>query len=159
MKVRVALTAFLTSAALMIGADASSEVTFVGHEKVADALVKGGVLAAASDLQVQGSHKVASEIPESHEKRTHIWYVLSGTATLVTGGTIVNAKMIRPGEVRGSDLQGGQPHRLSKGDLIIVPAGTPHWWKEVPNSGINLYAVDIRKPGFVESSDKLKPVR
>jgi quercetin dioxygenase-like cupin family protein len=60
-------------------------------------------------------------------------YVLDGTATLVTGGTAINAKPTAVDELRGERIDGGQTQLLSKGDVIIVPAGVPHWFKEVSN--------------------------
>ncbi len=62
-----------------------------------------------------------------------IVYVLDGTATLVTGGTAVNSKPIAADEFRGERIDGGETRLLSKGDVIIIPAGVPHWFKEVTN--------------------------
>ncbi len=70
---------------------------------------------------------------EIHTKDADIVYVLEGTATLVTGGTAVDAKVTEPDELRGSSISGGEAHPLQKGDVIIVPAGVPHWFKEVSN--------------------------
>jgi len=41
----------------------------------------------------------------------------------------------------GTDIQGGQVHQLKKGDFISIPAGVPHWFKEVPASGVTYYMV------------------
>jgi mannose-6-phosphate isomerase-like protein (cupin superfamily) len=62
---------------------------------------------------------------------------------LVTGGEIVGGRMIAPGEIRGADVKGGETRRINKGDVIIVPAGTPHWFKEV-SGPINYYVVKAR---------------
>jgi quercetin dioxygenase-like cupin family protein len=45
----------------------------------------------------------------------------------------------------GTDIQGGQVHHLTKGDVIVIPAGTPHWFKEIPHS-ITYYVVKVVKP-------------
>jgi glc operon protein GlcG len=57
----------------------------------------------------------------------------------VTGGAIVGGKPTAQDEIRGSNVEGGETRTLTKGDVIIVPKGTPHWFKEV--SGPVLYYV------------------
>ncbi len=52
--------------------------------------------------------------------------VLSGAATLVTGGTVVKAHTIAPGETRGDSIEGGHAQELRQGDVVHVAAGTPH---------------------------------
>ena len=66
-----------------------------------------------------------------------------GTATLVTGGTVIDAKTIEPEEIRGKESSGGESRRVAKGDLVVIPNGTPHWFKEV-NGPINYYVVKVR---------------
>ena len=70
------------------------------------------------------------------------FYVVDGEATIVTGGTMVDAKQTSPDQRRGSSIQGGQTYHLTKGDVITIPAKTPHWWKEVPTQTIAYYAVN-----------------
>jgi mannose-6-phosphate isomerase-like protein (cupin superfamily) len=76
---------------------------------------------------------------ELHEKDTDVFYVLEGSATFVTGGKMVDPKTTAPGEVRGSAIEGGDVHTLSKDDVIVIPAGVPHWFKDV--RGTFLYFV------------------
>ena len=123
---------------------AAADVTYVDHVKVAAALSKGGSLVTAPDLMVSGSHRDKAGQVEQHEKETDVIYVVDGAATFVTGGTMVGGKVSKPGQWLGSDIQGGQSHHLTKGDVIVVPAGTPHWFKEVPQS-INYYVVKVVK--------------
>ena len=63
---------------------------------------------------------------EVHEKWADLFYVLSGAATLVTGGTVCGARVIAPGEIRGDSIEGGTPQALRAGEFVHVPAGTPH---------------------------------
>ena len=146
MKALVALTALLTMAVVMIGAavGGSSAVTYIGHDKVAEALAKGGPLVKSPDISVSGAHRMKAGEPEVHEKTTHVWYVMDGSATVVTGGTLVGGKMTKPGLTKGTNIEGGQTQVLSKGDVIVIPAGSPHWWKAVPQS-INVYGVNVVK--------------
>ncbi|HQR31496.1 MAG TPA: cupin domain-containing protein [Blastocatellia bacterium] len=80
---------------------------------------------------------------EVHEQDADIIYVLEGSATLVTGGEIIGGNLIAPGEIRGTEVKGGETRTITKGDVIIVPAGTPHWFKEVPGP-LNYYVVKAR---------------
>ena len=57
---------------------------------------------------------------------------------------MVGGKSTGPGEIKGTGIQGGETQHLSKGDVVIVPAGTPHWHKEVPQS-IVYYTVKVPK--------------
>jgi quercetin dioxygenase-like cupin family protein len=59
------------------------------------------------------------------------------------GGTLVGAKQTAPGQMRGTGLDGGQTYHMSKGDVITIPAKTPHWWKEVPTKTVAYYAINI----------------
>jgi len=133
----------LAAALLLCGAE--SGVTYVGHEKVASALAKGGPLVTAPDLLVSGSHRDKAGQVEVHDKETDVIYVVEGEATFVTGGTMIGGKVTKAGQSLGTDIKGGDTHHLSKGDVVVVPAGVPHWFKEVPNS-VSYYVVKVLKP-------------
>lgn len=125
---------------------AADTVSFVDHDKVAAALAKGGSLVSRPDLNlmVSGSHRTGPGQVELHEKETDVIYVVDGTATFVTGGTMVGGKTTKPGQMLGTDVKGGETHHLVKGDVIVVPAGTPHWFKQVPQS-VSYYVVKVLK--------------
>jgi mannose-6-phosphate isomerase-like protein (cupin superfamily) len=64
----------------------------------------------------------------AHPDGTEVHHIIDGTATLVTGGTIVRAA----GATAGSaTITGGESRQVAKGDVILVPAGTPHWYKDL----------------------------
>ncbi len=63
---------------------------------------------------------------EVHERFADLFVVLSGAATLMTGGTVTGARIVAPGETRGNSIEGGTPQNLRQGDVAHVPAGTPH---------------------------------
>lgn len=71
----------------------------------------------------------------AHETRTsETYYILDGAGTLVTGGTIAGTKPPPPGRnpgPRGDRIEGGVTRRVSKGDLIVIPGRTPHWWRSL----------------------------
>ena len=66
----------------------------------------------------------------AHPDGTEVHHIIEGAATLVTGGTIV-----RPANAGGrggtATIEGGQSRRVAKGDVILIPAGTPHWYKDL----------------------------
>ena len=129
------------TAAILMGADTA---TYISHDKVADALAKGGPLASTKAYTISGSHRNAAGQVEMHETETDILYVTDGEATFVTGGTMVGGKKTEAGQWRGTDITGGQTHHLVKGDVITIPAGMPHWFKEVPKS-VSYFVVKVLK--------------
>jgi quercetin dioxygenase-like cupin family protein len=139
MKLSLLLTTVFGASALF-----AADVTYIDHDKVAAALAKGGSLVNASDLLVSGSHREKGGQVEVHDKETDIFYVTEGSATFVTGGTVIGGKTTKPGQMLGSDIKGGQTHQLSKGDVIVVPAGTPHWFRDVPKS-VSYFVVKVLK--------------
>ena len=61
------------------------------------------------------------------------------------GARVVGGKVTGPGQWLGSDIAGGETHRLVKGDVFVVPAGVPHWFEEVPKS-VSYFVVKVIKP-------------
>ncbi|HXG64203.1 MAG TPA: heme-binding protein [Blastocatellia bacterium] len=119
-------------------------VTYFDKEKVATAFAKGAILFDGSDkYMVHASRRDKAGVAEVHLKDADIIYVLEGAATFVTGGTVVEPKTTAPDEIRGREISGGETRKISKGDVIIVPAGTPHWFKEV-SGFITYYVVKAR---------------
>jgi mannose-6-phosphate isomerase-like protein (cupin superfamily) len=146
MKIILSVFALLAASVLLVGTPAgSSDVTYVGHEKVEAALAKGGPLVTAKDLLVMGAHRVEAGHSEMHEKETDVFYIVDGDATFITGGKMVEGKLSKPGQWLGTGIEGGTVHRLSKGDVIVIPAGVPHWYKEVPHS-VTYFVVKVLKP-------------
>src|SRR5215468_11290783 len=147
MRLLLVLAAFSALAVFTVAASGASGVQYVGHDKVSSALGKSGspALVSASDLLVQGSHRDKAGQVEVHDKETDVIYVIDGDATFVTGGTMIGGKVTKAGQSLGTDIQGGDTHHLSKGDVIVVPAGVPHWFKDVPHS-VSYYVVKVLKP-------------
>ena len=142
MRLWITFVMLVTVAGFMLAADA---VTYAGHDKVAAALAKGGPLASGSDLAVTGNHRNMPGEVEVHEKETDIFYITDGAATIVTGGTMVGGKQTAAGQLRGTDVKGGETRKVSKGDVMVIPAGTPHWFKEV-SPQVSYFVVKVIKP-------------
>jgi mannose-6-phosphate isomerase-like protein (cupin superfamily) len=139
-----AALSFLIGCALLTAADAPPSATYIGHDTITGALAKGGAVHTASNLIVQGGHREKAGQVEVHEKETDVIYVQDGEATFVTGGKMMGGKLTKPGQFLGDEIQGGESHDLTKGDVVVVPAGTPHWFKEVPKS-ISYFVVKVLK--------------
>ena len=131
-------------AGMLVLNGASPGVAFIGSDKVAEALAKGGSLVSQPDYLVSGAHRSGPGQVEVHDKEIDILYVTDGDATFVTGGTMVGGKNTKAGQWLGTDIQGGETRRLTKGDVVVVPAGTPHWFKEVPKS-VSYFVVKVIK--------------
>jgi mannose-6-phosphate isomerase-like protein (cupin superfamily) len=138
-RIILASTLLLTTA--LLNAADNSKVTFVGHDQVA----KGGSLATAPNLSITVAHRDGPGMVEVHDKETDTIYVLDGAATIVTGGTMVGGSVTAPGQHRGTDITGGQAQKLAKGDVMVIPAGVPHWFKEVPST-VDYYVVKVIAP-------------
>ena len=92
---------------------------------------RGGVIAHDEGWRVHATERDGPGRAEMHEADTDVWYVLAGGATLVTGGTIVDAAVTGPGEHRGPAIRGGTEHAIAAGDLVSIRPGVPHWVKAV----------------------------
>jgi mannose-6-phosphate isomerase-like protein (cupin superfamily) len=122
-----------------------TKAMFFDHATVAETFAKGGPLVTAPDLIVQGSHRDAAGQVELHDKETDVFYIIDGAATIVTGGKMVGGKVTRPGQWLGTEITGGETHQVTKGDIVVIPAGMPHWFKQVSPS-ISYYVVKSVKP-------------
>jgi mannose-6-phosphate isomerase-like protein (cupin superfamily) len=72
------------------------------------------------------SYRNRSGEAEIHDKFADLFIILAGAATLVTGGAVSGARSIAPGETRADSIQGGATQPLRSGEVVHIPAGTPH---------------------------------
>lgn len=132
----------LTSTSTSTTASTNSAIAYFDKDKVAAAFAKGIPLIEVNNYKVHASRREAPGMAEVHNLDTDIIYVLEGSATLVTGGTVVDGKTTARDEIRGKEISGGDTRKLIKGDVMIIPAGTPHWFKEV-NAPLLYYVVKV----------------
>jgi mannose-6-phosphate isomerase-like protein (cupin superfamily) len=83
---------------------------------------------------------------ESHANWADVYFVASGNASLVVGGTILNGEETEPGEVRGTTIEGGTLQRLAEGDVVHIPAGTPHHVLVEPGEQITYFIFKVQTP-------------
>jgi glc operon protein GlcG len=141
---------FLAAAAIALPlarAQAQSDdasVRYLSRDQVTAAFAKGVPMIEVGDYKIHASRREGPGQVEIHTRDTDIAYVLQGTATLVTGGVPVGLKETGPEELRGSSVTGGETRRLGPGDVVVIPNGTPHWFKEV-SAPFLYYVVKVRQ--------------
>jgi glc operon protein GlcG len=119
---------------------------YFDSEEVSSAFSKGAVLYDGNggrNYMVHASRREKPGQAEVHALDTDVIYVLDGTATFVTGGQLVAGKNVEPGEIRGPSIDGGTARTLAKGDVVVVPSGTPHWFEKV-GSVFTYFVVKVR---------------
>jgi mannose-6-phosphate isomerase-like protein (cupin superfamily) len=82
---------------------------------------------------------------EVHTTETDVWYVIDGGCVLVTGGSLVDGAKVRPGQIQGSAISGGEERTIGKGDFIRIPNGVPHWVKKIEGGEIVYIVVKYTK--------------
>ena len=108
-----------------------SRVTLISRDRVESAFARGMPMIEVPDYKIHASRREGPGQVEIHTRDTDIAYVLQGTATLVTGGEPIDMKTIAPEELRGRGIEGGETRQLAPGDVVVIPNGVPHWFKEV----------------------------
>lgn len=119
------------AAAPMTASTPAGAVEALASADVTAAFTAGRPLLENSRFKIHASRREAAGMAEVHTRDTDIVYVLDGAATLVTGGTVVAGRTTAMDEIRGASIDGGETRRLVKGDVVVVPNGVPHWFKQV----------------------------
>jgi mannose-6-phosphate isomerase-like protein (cupin superfamily) len=140
---RLAAAAFILAASAF--AQDSAPVRYYPAADVTAAFAKGAVLfdGAGGNYMIHASRREKPGMTEVHVKDADLIYVMEGSATFVTGGRVIDGKTTAPDEIRGASIADGQTRKLMKGDVIIVPKGTPHQFAETTNPFL-YYVVKVR---------------
>src|ERR1700722_16225224 len=125
----LAMAVLFMEAAASLGSGVPAAVHYIGHDKVTQVMSKGGPIVSDPGLVVLAQRREAGQV-EYHDHTNHVFIMVEGEATLVVGGTMVDAKRTAPDQMRAPSLDGGTIYHLSKGDVITIPARTPRWVKE-----------------------------
>jgi hypothetical protein len=129
MRFTILLGLLLISLPRIAGAQADdSKVTAIRQDEVSAAFAQGKPLIEATDYKIHASRRDGPGVAE----------------ILVTGGRPVGVSSVAPEELRGSALEGGETTELVPGDVVVIPNGVPHWFKEVKAPFI-YYVVKVRQ--------------
>lgn len=77
-----------------------------------------------------------------HEKEAEFFYVIEGSATMVTGGKLVGEARTNADNLTGTGIEGGSSRSVSKGDFVVVPENTAHWFSNI-NGSITLMSLHV----------------
>jgi uncharacterized protein GlcG (DUF336 family) len=105
--------------------------TYIRAADVAAKFQKGGLLMNTHFYKVDAGRREKPGEVEWHARDTDIMYMVEGNATAVTGGEMVNSRHTTPGEIRADSIKDGVTHKLSPGDVLVIPNGLPHQFIEV----------------------------
>lgn len=67
----------------------------------------------------------------THDKDAELFYVVQGSGTVVTGGTLQNERRTNPDNASGTGIDGGASRKIAAGDWVLVPEKTPHWFTQI----------------------------
>jgi glc operon protein GlcG len=134
----VALFALMTAAQ----APSSTPATYLSEAELTAALKTAAQTAPdmhtapvknADHYRINVVRRTKAQGAIAHPDGTEVHHIIDGAATFVTGGVIVRATNAG---ARGGNatIEGGQSRRVTKGDVILIPAGTPHWYKDLEGS-------------------------
>ena len=110
--------------------------------KTEDLMSGGGI---GCRVFVQHEKDAASGVAEVHDATDDIFLIMEGTATLTLGGKLDSPKQTQPGEWRAEGITGGRDFQLRKGDIIVVPRGTPHR-RVTPGQEVTLMIIKAFSP-------------
>lgn len=130
-----------TSAQVFSGKDVSSQMTVLVQKAKASG-ASGVKLGDYGSHNIQLSTRAKSGGAELHARFDDIFVVTQGHATLITGGSLIDEKDGPNGESKGSGIRNGHTQVIQKGDIVNIPAGTPHQLKIAPGE---LYASIVIK--------------
>jgi len=141
MKIALAILAFALPSTIAVAQSASITVWPKG--------VPPGGIAQKADFGnhlLEIMHRETDGQAELHKTKVDVMVIQSGTATLVTGGEVIDPTPTAPNEIRGSGIKGGEKRIVNPGDVIEVPAGLPHQFLLAPGSQITYLVVKVVQP-------------
>lgn len=92
---------------------------------------EGGLLLDTDRYKLDAGRRVEPGEVEYHERVVDVMHVVQGTASVVTGGEMRDAREVAPGELRATAVDGGTRHELGEGDVLAIPNGVPHQFVDV----------------------------
>jgi mannose-6-phosphate isomerase-like protein (cupin superfamily) len=127
----------------------SSEITAMiakakSERKDGQALVSQRILSLAP-YQASLEYRASVGPAAIHEKEAEFFYVVDGAGTLVTGGKLQGESRTNADNLTGTGIDGGKSQAVAKGDFIVVPEGTAHWFSKI-NQTLVLMSLHVPRP-------------
>src|SRR5262249_14065361 len=115
------------AAASAVGSNGNGNGAVLFPRRVVDAKFEtGGLLLDTSGYKIDAGRRDSAGEVEYHERVVDVMHVVQGTATVVTGGSMVEPREVANGELRARAIDGGTPNELEEGDVLAIPSGVPH---------------------------------
>ncbi|MDQ3858603.1 MAG: heme-binding protein [Actinomycetota bacterium] len=105
--------------------------TFISGDALRRKFEEGGILLDTRAYKLDAGRREAPGEVEYHEGVVDVMHVVEGSATVLTGGKMRDAREVAPGELRAPAVEGGTRHELHEGDVLAIPNGVPHQFIEV----------------------------
>lgn len=151
MNLRISLISICLAAGALTAADSghvwkSSELSGF-EQKLSGKKVGGQSLGRWANYNAGLNHREANGEAELHQHVADFLLIRTGEATIVLGGKVQNPKTTAPGEIRGSGIDGGEKQKVGPGDIIHVPANTPHQFLLDAGKQLTYTAIKIQQSG------------
>ncbi len=104
---------------------------YFSNETLRQRFEQGGLLLDTDGFKIDAGRRTEPGEVEYHERFVDVMHVVQGTASVVTGGALVEPREVADGELRASSVEGGTRHELAEGDVLAIPSGVPHQFVEV----------------------------
>ena len=119
------------SRTMVSASDVTALIAKAKAERKGDQALLAQSMIQLAPYNVSLEYRAAVANAAVHETEAELFYVIDGSATLVTGGKLTNQNRTNAANLSGSGIEGGVSRRVAKGDFIMVPEGTPHWFSAI----------------------------
>jgi len=96
------------------------------------------IIVSDGPYPVQLEYRTGTTPPSIHKGQAELIYVIDGGCTLIEGGTLEGVEPGPGPTLHANGIKGGKPQKLSKGDYVMVPPDTPHWYTDVRGTFVSM---------------------
>ncbi|HEY1309186.1 MAG TPA: cupin domain-containing protein [Vicinamibacterales bacterium] len=119
------------SRTMVSAADVQAMIANAKNTRKPDQALMAQSMIQLAPYNVSLEYRAAVANAAVHETEAELFYVIDGSATLVTGGKLTKENRTNAANLTGAGIEGGTPRRVAKGDFIMVPEGVPHWFSAI----------------------------
>lgn len=120
-----------SSRTMVSAADVTAMIAKAKADRKPDQALLAQSMIQLAPYNVSLEYRAAVANAAVHETEAELFYVIEGSATLVTGGKLTKENRTNAANLTGSGIEGGNPRKVAKGDFIMVPEGVPHWFSAI----------------------------